>query len=114
MAARPADADPGAASLPALAAIMGLSVVRLPADEDAAAATVAAAARPDFAASDCSRGLAVLAVLAADGLAVPSVRPAVLARWAARAWRPCHRCGAGGPGGVRCGACGARLDGSSR
>lgn len=111
VAARPADADPGAASLPALGTIMGLPVVRLPADEAAAAATIALVARPGFGGADPGRGLAVLAVLAAEGIAVPSVRPAVLARWAARAWRPCDRCAAGGPAGVRCGACGARLAG---
>jgi hypothetical protein len=79
--------------------------------EAAAAATIALVARPGFGGADPGRGLAVLAVLAAEGIAVPSVRPAVLARWAARAWRPCDRCAAGGPAGVRCGACGARLAG---
>ena len=111
VAARPSDADPGAAPLAAIATIMGLAVVRLPADEAAAIATVAVASRPGFAASDPRRALEVIAVLAADGVALPALRPAVLARWAARAWRPCGDCLRGGPGGRRCGCCGASLDG---
>lgn len=111
VAARPADADPGAASLAAVAAIMGRAVVRLPADEAAAIATVAIASRPGFAPSDPRRALEVIAVLAAEGVALPALRPAVLARWAARAWRPCGDCLRGGPEGRRCGDCGAPLAG---
>ena len=105
VAARPAAADPGAAALPVLAGVMGLRGVRLPCDAVAAATTLALAAHPGFAA--CARGMEVVAVLVADGGALPALRPSVLARWAARAWRPCGSCDAGGPGGRRCCRCGA-------
>lgn len=119
--ARPADADPGAACLAPLARLVGLDVLTLPAAADVAgwtlavAATWAATGEPNLV-----RALAVAAALGeseaalprrpwgASGVAVPAVRPAVLARWAARAWRPCRWCrGGGGLLGVVCGRCGA-------
>lgn len=107
VAARPAAADRGAAALPPLAAIMGVPCVRLPADAAAATATVAIVARPGFEAS--VRAVEVVAVLAGEGTALPALRPAVLARWTGRVWRPCAACAGGGPAGVRCGRCGARI-----
>jgi hypothetical protein len=112
LAARPAAADPGAASLPTLAGIMGLAVARLPADDAAAAATVAVASGPGFAPSDLRRAVEVLAVFAADGEVAAALRPAVLARWAVRAWRPCEACPRGGPAGRRCGSCGGPVAGA--
>jgi hypothetical protein len=119
--ARPVDADPGAACLAPLARLVGLDVLALPAAADLAAWTVAVAAT--WAATgepNLVRALAVAAALGeseaalprrpwgASGVAVPAVRPAVLARWAARAWRPCRWCRRGGGLlGVVCGRCGA-------
>ena len=111
VAARPAAADRGAAALPALAGVMGLRGVRLPCDATAAAATLALVAHPGFAAS--ARGMEVVAVLVAEGAALPALRPSVLARWAARAWRQCGSCDAGGPVGRRCGRCGAPVPGEA-
>ncbi len=108
--ARPATADPGASALAAIGGLMGAPVVRLPADEHAAGWVVAIAARPDVPAT--ARVLEVVVGLASCGGAVPPIRPAVLARWAARAWRPCGWCGAGGLAGASCG-CGRSIPGGS-
>jgi hypothetical protein len=116
--ARSPAADPGAGVLPALAAVMGREVVRLPDALEAAAWVVAVAGRlapgPGLA-----RRLQVLVGAAAcpvlprrpvgEGAEVPAVRPRVLARWAGCVWRPCARCAGGGLPGASCGRCGAGL-----
>ena len=118
--ARPPAAIRAARALPALAAVMGREVVRLPGDGDAAAWVVAIAAGLDPRGAGAARRLQVLA--GARGRArlappagrggrarVPALRPGVLARWAGCAWRPCARCGGGGLPGAACGRCGAGL-----
>jgi hypothetical protein len=118
--ARDAPVDEGAALLAPLARLRGLGVVPLPDSADAATWTVAlAVAWADAGERDLVRGLEVAASLPGhealprrawgqSGVAVPAVRPRVLARWAARAWRPCEWCRAGGGlASGRCGRCGA-------
>ena len=118
--ARPAPVDPGAACLAPLARLRGLEVVALPFEVEAARWTVAlaglwaAAGHPALA-----RALSVVHGLwqaplrlprreAAPGEpALPAVRPAVLARWAVWAWRPCRWCPGGGLPGRACPRCGA-------
>ena len=101
--ARPVLADPGARALPALAAVMGREVVRLPGDDDAAAWVVAVAGALAGEGADAARRLQVLVgATAAPALPrrpvgagttrMPALRPGVLARWAGCAWRPCGRC----------------------
>jgi hypothetical protein len=119
--ARPPAADPGARALPALAAVMGREVVRLPEDAEAAAWVVAVAAVLDRGAGATARRLQVLVGTAAAAPALPrrpvgagaarmpALRPGVLARWAGCVWRPCARCGGGGLPGAACGRCGAGL-----
>jgi len=124
--ARAASADPGAAVLPALAALAGLTVVTLPEPADAAVWTVAVAAH--WAAEgvdDLLRAIVVVCGLwdregllprrrwgAAD-LRAPAVRPRALARWATRAWRPCSWCRRGGGlASACCGLCGAAVLGA--
>ena len=118
--ARPALADPGARALPALAAVMGREVVRLPGDDDAAAWVVAVAGALAGEGLDAARRLQVLVgAVAAPALPrravgagtarMPALRPGVLARWAGCAWRPCGRCAGGGLPGSPCGRCGAGL-----
>lgn len=121
VAARGAGADPGATLLRRLAAAAGHEVVTLPDDPDAAAWAVAVAARAGGRDGPVARRLQALAGLAAAppptiprrdrGAAgpLPSLRPAVLARWAECAWRPCPRCGGGGLPGAPCGRCAAPL-----
>jgi hypothetical protein len=118
--ARAAADDPGARALPALAAIMGREVVRLPADADAAAWVVAMAGTLGPGGVEPARSLQVLVSAAAapalprrpvgaGDARMPALRPGVLARWAACVWRPCGRCGGGGLPGAPCGRCGAGL-----
>jgi hypothetical protein len=118
--ARPAAADPGARSLPALAAVMGREVVRLPEDVDAAAWVVAVAGGLVPLGAEAARRLQVLVGAAtaaalprrpvgAGTARMPALRPRVLARWAGCAWRPCGRCAGGGLPGAPCGRCGAGL-----
>jgi hypothetical protein len=118
--ARDAVADEGAALLAPLARLRGLGVVCLPDSADAAAWTVAlAVAWADAGERDLVRGLEVAAALPGQealparpwgnsGVAVPAVRPRVLARWSTCAWRPCEWCRTGGGlASGRCGRCGA-------
>jgi hypothetical protein len=118
--ARSPAADPGAAVLPALAAVMGHEVVRLPDDADAAAWVVALAGALAPGGEDLPRRLQVLVGAAASPVLprrpvgagpvrMPAVRAGVLARWAGCAWRPCARCAGGGLPGAACGRCGAGL-----
>ena len=121
--ARPPDADPGAACLPAAAAVLGIPIVRLPAALDAAAWIVGVASEWSRRAEpDLARRLEAL-VGAAEaagasslprrawgvrGTAVPALRPAALARWAGCAWTACGWCRTGGGlAGRPCGRCGA-------
>jgi hypothetical protein len=116
--ARPPHADPGAAALVAVARLLGVPAVRLPADRAAADWVVATASHPDFAGDPLVPRLEVLVGAAAgphalprrpvdQGPAMPALRPGVLARWAGCAWAPCARCGGGGLAGADCGRCGA-------
>ncbi len=116
--ARPAADDPGAAALPALAAVMGAARVRLPGDAGLAGWVLSVARHPHFNDTLLLRRLEVLAGAAGapsglprrtsdDGASVPSVRPRVLARWAGCVWRPCPRCGGGGLAAAPCARCGA-------
>jgi hypothetical protein len=118
--ARSPAADPGAAVLPALAAVMGREVVRLPDDADAAAWVVALAGALAPGDGDLPRRLQVLVGAAASpvlprrpvgagAVRMPAVRAGVLARWAGCVWRPCARCAGGGLPGAACGRCGAGL-----
>ncbi len=107
--ARPAADDPGAAALPALAAVMGREVVRLPGGADAAAWVVAVAGAMPADTGGAPRRLQVLAGVAAAATRMPALRPGVLARWAGCVWRPCPRCAGGGLPGAPCGRCGAGL-----
>lgn len=121
--ARGLDADPGGAALPALGRVMGHRVVRLPRDPSEAAWMIAVAIHPGFAGECLVRRLEALAGIAsaggalprraigAGGAAVPALRPAVLGKWAACAWRACRRCPGGGAEGGRCGRCGAPISG---
>lgn len=111
--ARPGAADAGAVAVPSLARTTGREVVRLPGDRVGAAWMVAIGAR---AADDDRAGLVrALQVLAGIGggasthLRDGSLNPALLVRWARRAWHPCARCVGGGLPGCPCGRCGARL-----
>jgi hypothetical protein len=125
--ARGASADPGGACLASLAPLAGLAALRLPEPLDAAVWTVALAAH--WAAEgtdDLLRPLAVVCGLwereaalprrawgAAD-LPVPALRPGALARWSARAWRPCTWCRRGGGlVSARCALCGAAVAGAA-
>lgn len=118
--ARPAAVDPDAAALPGLAQILGNEIVRLPADPGRAAWVVGMAAHLD---PDDGPGV-IRALQAVSGLAevegrpgggpeeaavAPAVRPAVLLRWARRAWRPCADCGGGGYATAACGRCGGPI-----
>ena len=117
--ARPHEADPGAAMVAAVARLMGVPVVLLPGDPAAAAWALAVALHPDFEQRDLVRRLEVLVGMARPGAALPrraidtgaatmpSLRPRVLSRWSACAWRPCARCAGGGPAGASCARCGA-------
>lgn len=124
--ARAPEADPGGSCLPALAATLGLDRVRLPDHADAAAWCVGVAVGWCTAGeSALARRLQVVAGALAraaagerglpvrewggEGVPVPALRPAVLARWAVRAWRPCRWCAAGGLPGAPCGSCGLDL-----
>jgi hypothetical protein len=118
----PAD-DAGAAVLGPLSALAGVEAVRLPRPASAAAWTAGlAVAWRGMAARDLVRLLQVAAGLAGapgglprrrwegdETLAVPALRPAVLARWAVRSWRPCAWCAGGGLPGRACGRCGVPL-----
>ncbi len=107
--ARPAGSAPGAEHLGALARLLRVPCVRVPADVNAAAWVLAAACHPEFGDDDLVRRLEVLAgVAVAGGTGLPALRPRVLARWAGCVWRPCGRCSAGGGlRGAACGRCGA-------
>jgi hypothetical protein len=119
--ARSPAADLGARALPALAAVMGREVVRLPDDGDAAAWVVAMAAALDATTAPARRLQVLVGAATASAAALPrrplgagtarmpALRPGVLARWAGCVWRPCPRCGGGGLPGARCGRCGAGL-----
>jgi len=123
--ARPWAADPGAGCLAVLARIVGRAVLALPASLEGACWTaVHAAAWAAAEASHLERAVAVACALPewsyapalplrpwGDGrLEVPAVRPAALARWAVRAWRPCAWClGGGGLPGAPCARCGATV-----
>jgi hypothetical protein len=118
--ARPAGADPGAAPVVAVARLLGHPVVRLPAGDSAAAWVVATATHPQFLGDALIRRLDVLVGVPAavaglpmrpsgHGPEVPALRPAVLARWAGCAWRPCAACPGGGLAGASCGRCGAGI-----
>lgn len=119
VATRSAEADPGAALLRRLAAAAGHEVVTLPDDADAAAWAVAvAAAGRDGPVARRLQALAGLAIAPSRAIPrrdrgtaglLPALRPAVLARWAECAWRPCPRCGGGGLPGAPCGRCAAPL-----
>jgi hypothetical protein len=120
--ARPPAADPGSACLPALARLIDIDVIALPAAAGDAAWAVALAWRWR---AEGQPGLTrLLEVLAGIGAAsavprrpwgaaatpVPALRPAALARWAARCWRPCGWCRSGGGlPGRPCGRCGAPM-----
>jgi len=116
LARAPGD-DPGATCLPALARLLGVPAVRLPADTLLAGWVLAVAAHPQFGDADLVRRLEVLVGAATavglprrsvgDGPRVPALRPRVLARWAGCVWRPCARCAGGGLMGAACGRCGA-------
>jgi hypothetical protein len=130
--ARPPAADPGAACLARLAAAAGVPVLRLPEHPDAAAWTVGVAARwaEQGPASRLARLIAVLVAATArgaaraglplrpwgaEGVLVPALRPATLARWAAGAWRACAWCREGGGlAGAACACCGLALSGGRR
>ncbi len=120
--ARPATADPGAACLAPLAALLRHEVVTLPGGEQEAAWAAAIAGSlagggragvlpavqvvcrgPQVAPGlpRCGRGAA--------GLSYPVVRPATLGRWARCAWRPCRWCHGGGAPAGPCPTCGAPL-----
>jgi hypothetical protein len=119
--ARPRAADPGAGCLAPLARAVGTRVLRLPGHRDAAAWAVGVA---DAWAADrpprvVVRSIAVLVGAAArgaraglpvrpwgpEGVLVPALRPATLARWAAGAWRACAWCMGGGLAGAPCPRC---------
>ena len=106
-------------ALPALAAVMGREVVRLPGDDDAAAWVVAVAGALAGEGADAARRLQVLVgataapalprrPVGARAARVPALRPGVLARWAGCAWRPCGRCAGGGLPGAPAGAAARR------
>lgn len=101
--ARTPAADRGARLLPALAALVGREVVRLPDDAGAAARIVAIAVAVAPPPNAPARHLQALA----GAPPLPALRPGVLARWARCAWRPCDRCGGGGLPGASCGRCGS-------
>jgi hypothetical protein len=116
--ARSVSADPGGRALPALAAVMGREVVRLPDEGEAAAWVVAMAGGLASPGAHPARRLQVLAGAAAapvlprrpvGAARMPALRPGVLARWAGCVWRPCGRCAGGGLPGAPCGRCGAGL-----
>lgn len=126
--ARTPEADPGGSCLPALAAILGLDRVRLPDHADAAAWCVGVAAAWCAAGEGalCRRLQALAGAISRaargdrglpvrqwgiEGVPVPALRPAVLARWAGRAWHPCRWCAGGGLLGTACGSCGVPLPG---
>ena len=111
--ARPGVADAGAIAVPSIARTTGREVVRLPGGLTGAAWTVAIGAR--VAHDDRAALIRVLQVLAGIGGAASThmrdglLNPAVLVRWAQRAWHPCVRCAGGGLPGCPCGRCGAPL-----
>lgn len=111
--ARPGAADAGAVAVPSLARTMGREVVRLPDERAAAAWTVGVGAQaPDADRAGLTRALQVLAGFGGRALGHTeggSLRPALVVRWARRAWRPCPRCVGGGMPGCPCGRCGAHL-----
>jgi len=121
--ARPPAADPGAACLPALARLLELEVIALPASPGVAAWAVALAWRwradghplivrmvEVLAGLDGSAAALPRRAWGIAGAEVPALRPAALARWAARAWRPCVWCERGGGlPGRPCGRCGAQV-----
>lgn len=119
--ARDVGADPGAGVLVHLARIMGNDVVRLPSAPVEAAWAIGVAAHEDFQGDGLLRRLEALVgetrghghlprrALGSGAARVPALRPAVLAKWAACAWRPCATCAGGGPAGGRCGRCGAPM-----
>jgi hypothetical protein len=121
--ARAPEADPGGGVLPALGRVMGHRVLRLPGDASEAAWTIAVAVHPAFDGEGIVRRLEALAGIASAGgalprraigpgrAAVPALRPAVLGKWAACAWRACLCCPGGGAAGGRCGRCGAPIGG---
>lgn len=122
--ARGLAADPAAASLPALARVMGHEVIRLPDHVDAAAWVLAVALAWKPGEGDVAHRLQVLVGAAGRARAlpqrelggrmvrIPAVRPRVLARWAGCVWRPCGRCGGGGLPGAPCGRCGIAVIGA--
>ena len=115
--ARPHSADPGGTCLAPVARLLGVPVVRLPAEPGPAAWVLAVSATAHLGDEALVRNLEALAGAigcaglprrsTGDGAAVPALRPGVLARWAGCVWRPCERCGGGGPPGGACGRCGA-------
>jgi hypothetical protein len=105
--ARPAEADPAAAAVRAVAVLLGVPCIRLPAALDAAAWLVAVAAHAEFGDTALVRRLEALSGPAGEGRTPPVLRPSVLARWAGWVWRPCPRCAGGGAAGGPCGRCGA-------
>jgi hypothetical protein len=118
--ARPAAADTGAARLMEVARLLAVPVVRLPAEEAAAAWVIATATHRQFEGEALVRRLQVLVGVAAGrarlpsrpvdaGPAMPALRPGVLARWAGCVWRPCALCPGGGLTGAACGRCGSPL-----
>ncbi|WP_217913092.1 hypothetical protein [Miltoncostaea marina] len=111
--ARPAGDDPGAAALPQVARLMSAPLLRLPGAAPRAAWAVAVALHPAF---EGHRGVRSLEALlsAGAGARVPALRPRVMSRWAAAAWRPCGRCPGGGLPGCPCGRCGAAVAGGRR
>lgn len=121
--ARPPAADRGVACLASAATLAGHDVIALPEAIDEAVWSVAVAI--SLGVSDVSTLGRVLDVVCcgpggarsvpqrpwgATGLSVPALRPATLARWAYRAWRPCRWCHGGGLPGYRCRRCGAPVD----
>jgi hypothetical protein len=121
--ARDPSADPGAGVLGELARIMGHEVVRLPEAADEAAWAIGVAAHGDFQGDGLLRRLEALVgemreggplprrALGSGPSQVPSLRPAVLAKWAGCSWRACGRCAGGGPAAGRCARCRAPLTG---
>jgi hypothetical protein len=121
-------ADPAGAALAPIARLVGLPVLTLPDPPDAAAWTLAVAAR--WAADGHERLADTVAVAVGltaedgplprrpwgrEGLRLPAIRPRALWRWAALAWRPCEGCRSGGGlPGAACPTCGAALPRGAR
>lgn len=110
---RPLAADPALAVVAPLARMLGVPRVLLPADPAAAAWVITLAGTAEVGDGALVDRLEVLAGIAACRGTLPALRPAVIARWAARAWRPCGRCGRGGVHGAPCGGCGMPAPGAT-